>query len=312
MEIVFGPDLQSVPETRWIWQGMLMPGKMTLLTSLWKSGKTTLLAHLLGHRARGRDFLGLATTPGNSVVVSEESKHFWHDRAQDHGLGNEVGLLSRPFDNLPTFAQMNELKDELIEMRSRRGLDLVVIDSLATFLPSRNENNATSMANGLAPLVALAKAGLAVWLLHHPSKGEPALGQAARGSGALLATVDVFLEMRHPGGNPFSHRRKILGWSRFHETPRQMLIELSPDRMTYARLEDAGDDFHTHWQTVCMILAAAGEPLTRQEIRTQWPEGMPKPNSATLWRWLDRAVEMELAGREGNGTKTVPYRYWVR
>ncbi|MCI0353408.1 MAG: hypothetical protein L0Z53_28650 [Acidobacteriales bacterium] len=48
-----------------------------------------------------------------------------------------------------------------------------------------------------------------MFLSRHPSKGEPALGQAARGSGALLASVDIFLEMRHPGGNPFTRRRKL-------------------------------------------------------------------------------------------------------
>jgi hypothetical protein len=51
-------DKVAIP---WIWHGLLAPGKVTLLTSLWKSGKTTLLAHLLAQR--GREFLGLAVTP---------------------------------------------------------------------------------------------------------------------------------------------------------------------------------------------------------------------------------------------------------
>jgi len=101
------------------------------------------------------------------------------------------------------------------------------------------------MVDALGPFVALAEAGLAVWLLHHPSKGEPALGQAARGSGALLASVDIFLEMRHPGGNPFTRRRRIFGWSRYEQTPRQMMIELGPDGRSYERCADASDDFHT-------------------------------------------------------------------
>ena len=105
-------------------------------------------------------------------------------------------------------------------MKQERGLDLVVFDSLMMFLPARNENSADVMVDALGPFVALAEAGLAVWLLHHPSKGDPALGQAARGSGALLASVDIFLEMRQPGGNPFTRRRKLSAWSRYEETPR--------------------------------------------------------------------------------------------
>jgi hypothetical protein len=36
---------------------------------------------------------------------------------------------------------------------------------------------------------------------------------------------------------------------------------------------------------------------------------MAKPHDATLWRWLDRAVELGLAVRVGKGTKTEPYQY---
>jgi hypothetical protein len=165
------------------------------------------------------------------------------------------------------------------------------------------------MVHALAPFLALAEAGLAVWLLHHPSKGEPPLGQAARGSGALLAAVDIFLEMRHPGGNPFTRRRKVTTWSRYNATPRQLLIELSPDGLTYERLADSSDDFHTSWNTVALVLAGAAVPLTRPEIRAAWPPGVAKPHDTTLWRWLDRAVELGLAERSGRGTKSEPYRY---
>src|SRR5262245_4478049 len=65
--IFFGLD-GDVPPTRWLWHGLLAPGKLTLLTSLWKSGKTTLLAHLLARRRCGGDFLGLPVTPGVSLV----------------------------------------------------------------------------------------------------------------------------------------------------------------------------------------------------------------------------------------------------
>jgi hypothetical protein len=65
-EIVFGMDADTIP-TSWLWHGLLAPGKMTLLTSLGKSGKTTLLAHLLAHRQRGGEFLGQAVAPGVSI-----------------------------------------------------------------------------------------------------------------------------------------------------------------------------------------------------------------------------------------------------
>ena len=33
---------QAAQPKRWVWDGMLGPGQITLLTSMWKTGKTTL------------------------------------------------------------------------------------------------------------------------------------------------------------------------------------------------------------------------------------------------------------------------------
>jgi hypothetical protein len=308
-KLVFLDYNAVVSPTRWLWHGLLAPGKLTLLTSLWKSGKSTLLAHLLARRRRGGEFLGLPVTPGGTVILSEEPADLWPERCRLHGLGNEIGVLTRPFAGLPTFAQLDAINAEIIGMKEQRGVDLVVVDSLAYFSPARNENNAGLMIGALAPFVTLADAGLAVWLLHHPSKGEPPLGQAARGSGALLASVDIFLEMRHPGGNPFTRRRKISAWSRYTETPRQMLIELSPDGRRYDRLPDTSDDFAANWDTVAEVLTVATMALTRVQIREAWPAGMTRPHAATLWHWLDRAVELGLAERSGTGAKGNPFRY---
>jgi hypothetical protein len=198
-----------------------------------------------------------------------------------------------------------------VELKRERGTDLVVFDSLARFLPGSTENNAGVVTDALAPFLGLADAGLAVWLLHHPSKGEPALGQAARGSGALMASVDVILEMRHPGGDPFTRRRKLYGWSRYEDTPRQLAIELSEDGLRYERLADGSADGPDPQAVVRSVLESAAGPLTQQEIQAAWPATAARPHEGTLWRWLDRAVELGLVQRVGKGTKTEPYRYGV-
>src|SRR4051812_30907881 len=59
---VLRPGLRTAaePPTRWLWHGYLAAGKLTLLTSQWKSGKTTLLAVLLARLAEGGNLAGLA------------------------------------------------------------------------------------------------------------------------------------------------------------------------------------------------------------------------------------------------------------
>jgi AAA domain len=309
--ISFDSAADGPSTTHWLWHGLIAAGKVTLFTSLWKSGKTTLLAHFLARLRTGGEFLGQAVAPGGSLIVSEEPRDLWPERRRRLGLGTELGVLTRPFAGRPTLANFQSLHDQIIDLRRERPLDLVVFDSLAMFLPARTENDAGVMVDALAPFLALADAGLAVWLLHHPAKGDPALGQAARGSGALMASVDIILEMRHPGGDPFTRRRKLFGWSRYTETPRQLQIELSPDGTRYDRLPDGPDEFHAHWDMLRTLFGSAAGPLTRQQIWAAWPEGVARPHEATLWRWLDRAVELGLAVRIGKGTKTESFRYGV-
>jgi hypothetical protein len=42
---------------------------------------------------------------------------------------------------------------------------------------------------------------------HDPDKGDKPLGQAARGSGALLDHVGISIDMRHPSGDLLILRR---------------------------------------------------------------------------------------------------------
>ena len=52
---IWDHEFASRPQAalEWLWHGFVAPGNLTLLTSLWKSGKTTLLALLLSRRKYG-------------------------------------------------------------------------------------------------------------------------------------------------------------------------------------------------------------------------------------------------------------------
>src|SRR6202030_4021287 len=136
----------------------------------------------------------------------------------------------------PTEQEWQGLLERALTVNREHGVDLVVIDPLAPFL--RSENQARGMLEALLPLGQLLRAGMAVGLLHHPGRGERPLGQAARGSGALLGHVDISIDMRHPGGDPFTRRRRLQSFSRHAETPRQLLLELNPEGTEYVVLPD--------------------------------------------------------------------------
>ena len=56
----------------WLWQGFLAPGAVTLMTSQWKAGKTTLASVLLARMQTGGVFAGRPLAAGKAIVVSEE------------------------------------------------------------------------------------------------------------------------------------------------------------------------------------------------------------------------------------------------
>src|SRR5437764_5388837 len=112
------------------------------------------------------------------------------------------------------------------------------------------------------PLTILTDRDMAVLACHHPARGSPPVGQAARGSGALLADVDIAIEMRPPVTDPLSRRRSFFALSRHDETPRQLLAELNPDTTDYVTVVEAAQDgFDAAWPVLSMIFADARDKL---------------------------------------------------
>jgi hypothetical protein len=294
----------------WLWHGFVARGNLTLLTSAWKSGKTTLLSLLLSRRKSGGALAGLAVKPGKTVVITEEPPRLWAERACRCDFGGQVCFFPQPFRSIPTLAQWQALIDRIRALHDQHGFDLVVIDPLAPFL--RSENQPKGIFEALLPLTALMRLGMAGFALQHPAKGESRVGYSPRGSGALLGHVDISIEMRHPGGNPLTRRRRFFALSRHAETPRQLLLELNPEATDYLPVADNYEDsFETHWEQLRMVLADAPQKLTRLDILDEWPPDFDKPNAITLSRWLNRAVERALIAREGTGRRSDPFRFWL-
>ena len=190
-------------------------------------------------------------------------------------------------------------------------LNLLVVDTLGTFLPGRDESHAGLMLEALAPLQTLTAAGLAVLLLHHPRKGEALPGQSSRGSGAVPSFADILIEMHwYRRGTDDDRRRRLLAWSRFPDTPRQLVIEWSADGHGYMALGDfEGEAFAASWETLRGVIQQATRPQSLKDIMTHWPVSEPKPAEVTLWRWLERAVAEGRLLRRGEGGRRDPFRF---
>jgi hypothetical protein len=308
-------DLRAVdPNVSWLWDGYLARGAVTLLTSLWKAGKTTLIAILLDRLRDGGVLGGRSLLPGRAVVLSEESRDLWRLRADKLAFGDHITWLCRPFRGKPRTKQWLLLIDRLASRAATTGLDLVVIDPLASFLPGPDENSAAAMLKTLAPLQRLTAAGVSILLAHHPSKRSRPHGLASRGSGALPAFVDILIEMdRFDPKNDEDRRRRLHAYSRFERTPIHAILELNAAGNDYLHL----GDFHQAecadgWERVRRVLEHAPCKLRRDEMLEDWPtEDLPAPAEITLRRWLDKAVADGKVAREGAGLRNHPHLYWL-
>ena len=302
----------AVAAQPWLWRGYLARGAITLLTSQWKTGKTTLLSVLLARLGAGGELAGLPVRAGRAVVVSEEPAGLWVGRAETLDFGEHVRWLCRPFDHKPDAAEWQALIDYLALLGREQAVTLAAIDPLAAFLPG-DENNAAAIITALLPLRRLTEAGMAVCLMHHPGKHCRTVGMLSRGSGALGGHSDVLLEMTLLGGaEADDRRRRLRAFSRFRETPPEQVIELNEAGTDYAVLAAAdAAALGGCWPALTLVLSAALGKLTRADVLTAWPRGHDRPSPPTLWRSLERGVAEGLLLRDGAGTSNEPFRYWL-
>lgn len=291
---------------RWIWEGLVAAEHVTLLTGLWKSGKSTLLGHLLAALEKGSICI-TPTRPSRVLVISEESAGLWCRRRDDLTLGDHVEFILRPFKGRPSSGKWIEFIGQVAEWVRDRKFDFIVIDPWQTVNPSRDENDANAVLAALLPLHLLTDLGAGVLLIHHPRKTDAEDGTVSRGSGCLPAFCDILIELRrYRPEDKTDRRRKICGLGRFDEIPRELIIELTDSG--YVTIGDAPLAAQQDRQQIIAGLLTEN-PLTAEDIRLAWPEGKPAPGIRTIRNDLNEGAALGLWQKSGAGTKGAPHRY---
>jgi hypothetical protein len=302
------PDLKAVADdARWTWRGFLARGCVTLLSAYMKAGKTTLLTHLL--RAFGDDgeFLDQEVQNSRVLYVTEEAESLWADRRDRLGLGDHLTFIVRPFRAKPNKAQWVQFLDYLHQVQEREHFDVLVFDTISNLWPVRDENNATEVREALMPLHSV-MGDAALALVHHLRKGDGQEATGSRGSGDLVAFVDIILELRrYDAAEHANRRRTITGYSRWEQTPTQLVIEL-----TDGGYEAVGSRAEVKAEDIAKALALAlpeGPPgLSVDELRRSRPE-------VTAVRRQDLLAALAMGhadgrwARTGSGVRGSPYRY---
>lgn len=295
--------------TSWVWDGYIAAGSTTLLSALWKVGKTTLLTHLLRARQEGNVFCGRAVASGRTLYVTEESQRRWVERRDQLGLTDAAHFQVRPFRGKPNRGEWLLFLDHLDRQLAAGGYDFVVFDTLSNLWPVRDENDAAQVQEALMPLHRLCERGAALLLVHHLRKSDGTEATASRGSGALPAFVDTIVELRRFAPDHAADRRRVLtAVGRWEETPAELVVELT-EADGYAPQGERQDAQAADLRRVIEAALPNGPPgATVDEIKEALPEGSRRQKLISVLQdgagkgWWNRTG----AGKAGN-----PFRFWA-
>lgn len=312
---LWASELRRQSEARkWLWEGYISRGGITLLSALWKAGKTTLLSYLIrALDGRESSFLGQAVAPSRVLYVTEEHQELWAERRDDLDLTDNTGFVCRPFRGKPSPEEWRAFVAKLIEAAVDNGFDLVVMDTISKLWPVKEENDAGQVEDALKPLWALSDHGISTLLIHHDRKSGGEQFTGSRGSGGLPAFVETIMEFRRQSEDTKDPKRVINGKGRYKETPDKLLIELTDaGYVAHGDPDDAkvrANFTGQTWQQKAMGLIPGTPPgMSRDELIRLLGEEAARREVVTAW--LTQRFEDGELMMTGKGVKGDPKRYY--
>lgn len=248
----------------WICRPIAYTGGVSLIAGAPKSGKSTLMAQFQRCRETGAPLVGqwdVATGP--TLLVTEEG-----GIAVTHKTGD---LHSLEILDRRTAVLAGMTFDQVLDVISRWGTDhpggLVFLDTLSIWAGIEDENSAAETTKAIARVAVVAQvADLAIVLVHHARKSGGDDGEAIRGSGAILATVDIGIELTRV--QPGSDQRFLDVMGRVI-LPERFTLDFDRATMSYSladlaelRLAAIEDDLEG--------IPVDGEGLTRSQLHGLW------------------------------------------
>lgn len=178
--------------TRWLVEGLLPAGGISILAARPKVGKSTLARHLALCAARGASFMERTVTKGAVFILDLEGK-----RGETVNALRELGATEQ--DAIKVFCGMapKGAFDQLREAALADHPALIIIDTMQRLARIANLNDYSEVSIALDSYIALAReTGAHVLLLHHQGRSEGSGVDAPMGSTAISGSVDTILTMR--------------------------------------------------------------------------------------------------------------------
>ena len=200
LPLKFWGDLDSVALPDRLVKRLLGTGSLCVITGEPACGKSFLATDLAIHIALGWAWFGRPVTSGSVLLVAGEGVAGISNRLaayrKRHELPAEVAFVVVPVAaNLgPEGQDAQKVIDaaSIIEARTGKALQLVIVDTLARSMGAGDENSAQDMGAfiGACDRIRIGT-GATVLIIHHRGKSQA----GARGSSALMGAVDTAIEV---------------------------------------------------------------------------------------------------------------------
>jgi hypothetical protein len=288
----------SVPAAiPWVCRPLAYLGGVSLIAGPPKAGKSTLAAQMQRCRETGERLFGAwEVTTGPTLLVTEEGGVAVVHKAEGLHALDVLDRRSAVRAEL-TFRQMLGV---VSEWAAAHPGGLVFIDTLAIWAGIADENDAGQATRAIAAVTATAQAAdLAIVLVHHARKAAGTDGEAIRGSGAILATVDIGIELSRVA--PLRDDRYLDIMGRVIQAER---YELAFDRsMSAYSLADQSGARLAAIEADLVGIPSDGPGLIRAELQALWKKD-PRARAEQLVNVGRMRAEYVKSGR------AFAWRYW--
>ncbi|HVD00919.1 MAG TPA: AAA family ATPase [Candidatus Dormibacteraeota bacterium] len=294
----------------WDVLGIAARRSITEVVAYIKTGKSTLIGHLVRSVLSGRPFLGLPTRRCGVLWVTEERSATFRRLLERCGLLDAVGLHILLLEDIRDIEWPDRVKD--MGRKARQvGSGLAVLDTISRLanLGGEGENAAGEAMTAMAPVEELAAGGLSVIIGRHSRKASKAGGDpdsAGRGSGAWSGVSDIVIQIAGAGASHPATVRIVNSVSRFEETPDKALIELKDGE--YRLLGDAGAVAAAQAEALIRQALSDGEQFQADLIRLTDAAGKTL-GEGTVRRALDNLAHFRKAEKLGRGGRGDPFRW---
>jgi len=255
----------SVPEEiPWIVKPLVYQGGVTLISGPPKTGKSTLAAQI-------QRLLELETEEGflyeprvynrPCLLVTEEG-------------GIAVVYKTEGLTQLDVFdwaagggKPLEETLNVIVAWVEAHPEGVVFIDTLSMWAGIEDENDASKVTKAISLIKRLAGGlDVAVVLIHHSRKAAGAHGESIRGSGAMLATVDISAELKRTNSDNDDRFLDVQGRVIFPER-----IHLVFDKATkrYA-MGDARAELNAQVEAWLVGVPTDGPGISRPDLQALW------------------------------------------